>query len=164
LPWFPGIIINSNEISKEIKDLIKNLGASFPTKEQLSAKEHAISLAKQFDKLYFIFLFNRKRTWYYFKIIYIKFIFVNFYFIYRLWLPESKLRPFCEENDMLFLKNTQMLSSKFRKEVEKAYKRAKKYTKSITKTDHNNYHISDLKNGIFNFFHPHNHFNLNHTT
>ena len=65
---------------------------------------------------------------------------------------------------MLFLKNTQMLSSKFRKEVEKAYKRAKKYTKSITKTYHNNYHISDIKNGIFNFFHPHNQFNLHHTT
>ena len=50
--------------------------------------------------------------------------------MFRLWLPESKLRPFCKENDRLFLENSPLLSTKYRKELEKAYKKAKKYSKN----------------------------------
>ena len=45
-------------------------------------------------------------------------------------MPESKLRPFCKENDRLFLENSPLLSSKYRKELEKAYKKAKKFSKN----------------------------------
>lgn len=48
----------------------------------------------------------------------------------RLWLSESKLRPFCKENDRLFLENSQLLTSKYKKELEKAYKKAKKFSKN----------------------------------
>jgi hypothetical protein len=47
-----------------------------------------------------------------------------------LWLPENKLRPFCKENDRLFLENSPLLTSKYKKELEKGYKKAKKCSKS----------------------------------
>ena len=48
----------------------------------------------------------------------------------RVWLGESKLRPFCKENDKLFLDNCPLLSIKYRKEMEKAYKKAKRFVKN----------------------------------
>lgn len=51
-------------MTKESKDLIKSIGAPFPTKDQLSAQSSALSISKQSDKIYFVFLFNRKKTWY----------------------------------------------------------------------------------------------------
>lgn len=74
----------------------------------------------------------------------------------RLSLPESKLRPFCEENDALFIKKTQHLSSKYRKELDKAYKKAKKYVNlQVNKSGMIHSDLSHLKNGILNLFNFH---------
>ena len=74
-------------------------------------------------------------------------------------MPESKLRPFCEENDTLFVKKVQHLSSKYRKELDKAYKKAKKYANSSQQDNkQETIHSSDLsqfKNGLLNLFHFH---------
>lgn len=48
-------------------------------------------------------------------------------FIIRIWLAESKLRPFCKENDKLFLQHADILHSSYKKELAKAYKKGKKY-------------------------------------
>ena len=131
LPWFPGIviffhikiptvhrllikyirilkIIDPHAITKEIKDLMKNIGIPSPHKDQLS--DYSVRTFHQNDELFFVCLFNRKKTW--------------------LWLTESKMRPFCKENDRMFLETTPLLSSKYRKELEKAYKKAKRYCKA----------------------------------
>ena len=86
--------------------MMKHIGASLPSKKELSDQSAATSIAKQSDSLFFVFLFNRKKSW--------------------IWLPQSKMRPFSKENDKLFLNYLPLLSSKYRKEMEKAYKKAKK--------------------------------------
>ena len=122
-------IIDPYLVTKESKELIKHAGASLPPSrdhildheheqrhqygppsEPASASASASASATGFcftrDRYFCVLLLNRKRTW--------------------MWLSEKKLRPFCAENDRLFLENTNYLSGKYRKELEKAYKKAKK--------------------------------------
>jgi len=49
--------------NKEIKELMKNIGAKSPHKDQLTDYSTAIVNSKKTDRLYFVLLFNRKRTW-----------------------------------------------------------------------------------------------------
>jgi hypothetical protein len=88
---------------------MKHIGLSSPHKDQLSDYSQAVQTSHQSDKLFFVCLFNRKKTW--------------------LWLTESKIRPFCIENDRLFMETLPLLSTKYRKELDKAYKKAKRYAK-----------------------------------
>lgn len=48
----------------------------------------------------------------------------------RVWLPESKLRPFRKENESLYENTLNLLSNKYRRELEKAFKKAKKIAKN----------------------------------
>ena len=65
LPWFPGIIIDPyTKESKEIKDLIKHINANQPTKDEMADQSLALINCRQSEKLFFVFLFNRKKTWY----------------------------------------------------------------------------------------------------
>ena len=56
-------IIDPNNISKEVKDLMKQIGASSPHKDQLADYSLAVINSRDTDKLFFVFLFNRKKTW-----------------------------------------------------------------------------------------------------
>lgn len=112
---------------------MKHIGASAPHKDQLADYSLAVINSRDSDKLFFVFLFNRKKTWLDFKEIKEKTYKQNFnlkFIFLRLWLPESKLRPFCKENDKLFLDNSPLLTTKYKKELEKAYKKAKRFAKN----------------------------------
>lgn len=68
-------------------------------------------------------------------------------------LPESKLRPFCRQNDELFISKSRYFSSKYRKQLEKSYRKAKKFAYKNLDVDqhHNSFHR------IFNLFHLSSH-------
>jgi hypothetical protein len=80
---------------------LKSTGASYPSKLKIKQSSN------DKEKLHFLLFFNKKKSW--------------------SWLSESKLRPFCKENDVLFLdKAEKFFSQKFKNEVFKAYKKAEK--------------------------------------
>jgi hypothetical protein len=112
-PWFPGIIIDPNKVTKEVKYLLKNIGAPYPTIEELESKDSAYDISKRSDKIYFIYLFNKKKNW--------------------LWLPQSKIKKFNTANNRLLLQNDSILSSKYMKELDKGYKKAFKILEASLK-------------------------------
>ncbi len=68
-------------------------------------------------------------------------------------MPESKLRPFCPENDCLYYENFELLSGKYKKELEKAYKKSKKILKT---------HCEFVQSQIKSDHGHHSHHNHNH--
>ena len=56
-------LIDPNKITKEIKELMKQIGATMPLNDQLVDYSSAVVNCKQTDKVFFVFLFSRKKTW-----------------------------------------------------------------------------------------------------
>ena len=80
---------------------------------------------------------------------------------FRIWFGYRKLRPFCAENNALFLKNAHILSTKNKKELEKAFKKGKKFLESANNSESmsQHTHASQIKNGLYNLFHHHHNHN-----
>ena len=75
-------------------------------------------------------------------------------------VPESKLRPFCNENDILFLEKAKYYcTDKYKKDIDKAFKKAKKlaYAEEFTER----HHLYDFYYLFRHLFHHHHH-NHNH--
>ena len=56
-------LIDPHNITKEIKELIKNIGANIPHNDQLVDYSAAVVNCKQTDKVFFVYMFSRKKTW-----------------------------------------------------------------------------------------------------
>jgi len=63
-------------------------------------------------------------------------------------LPESKLRPFSKENDKIFLENSALLTTRYKRELDKAYSKAKKFSKVYQEA-----HDGKAHHSIFHFHH-----------
>jgi hypothetical protein len=75
--------------------------------------------------------------------------------IYRLWIAESKLRPFCNENDSLFLEKAKnYCTDKYIRDINKGYKRAKKLACAEMK-EHHHYNFLDQFRHLFHHTHTH---------
>ena len=75
-----------------------------PTKNELDNKPKS----NNDEKFHLVLFFNHNKTWH--------------------WLSDVKLRAFCEDNDNLFLnKAEKYYDENYRKQVYKAYKKAKKF-------------------------------------
>lgn len=56
---------------------MKQLGASSPHRDQLRDYSLALVNSRQTDRLFFIFLFNRKKTWYFIFLIFLILLIFN---------------------------------------------------------------------------------------
>ena len=98
------IDINDNET----KNLIKSIGASFPSRKYLESINIYLQKTQLKEQYYFVLILNKKKKW--------------------SWLPESKLRQFNKENCTLILdKADKFLKEKYKNEIFKAYKKAVNY-------------------------------------
>lgn len=98
------IDINDNET----KNLIKSIGASFPSRKYLESINIYLQKTQLKEQYYFVLILNKNKSW--------------------AWLSESKLRQFNKENDILYLnKAEKFLKEKYRIEIFKAYKKAVNY-------------------------------------
>jgi hypothetical protein len=76
-------------------------------------------------------------------------------------VPETKLRPFCNENDILFMdKAKYYCTDKYKKEIDKAFKKAKKlaYAEELNER-HHTYDFNHLVRHLFHNHHHHHHQN-----
>ena len=104
LPWFPGIVVDLINFDKETKDLIKSCGAHLQSKKELEDMKQAL---RKDDDFYCVVLFNKKRSW--------------------IRVSKKKMKKFTKNNEHYFMQSMPLLGTKLRKDLEKAYKRAKKH-------------------------------------
>jgi len=73
-------------------------------------------------------------------------------YLKRLWVNRTKMRPFCTENDTLFLEKARLYcTSQYRKDIEKAYKKAKK----LAYSDYHDKNNRDFNSLFRHLFHQH---------
>lgn len=104
LPWFPGIVVDLFNLDRDTKDYIRSCGANVPPKNDLEDMKEA--LRKDHD-MHCVVLFNKKYSW--------------------VKVDKKKMKKFTKNNEHYFMQSIPLLGRKLRKDLEKAYKRAKKH-------------------------------------
>jgi len=90
------------------KSIIKSIGASMPTKNELDNKPKS----NNDEKFHLVLFFNHNKTWH--------------------WLSDVKLREFSDDNDVLFVDKADLYYEvKDRNKVYKAYEKARKFDDCI---------------------------------
>ena len=75
--------------------------------------------------------------------------YINYNNTKRLWVAESKIRPFCNENDEIFLEKAKhYCTDRYAKDLCKGYKRAKKLAYTESK-EHHHYNFINLFRHLF---------------
>ncbi len=63
VPWFPCIIVDPNDLSKEMKDVLKKLGSPLPSREKLEQPESKHIPTNKIENIYLVLFLNKKKNW-----------------------------------------------------------------------------------------------------